>query len=149
MKLLIQTLAVFLAFSSNLIAEDIIPNPTQTETQAMEVLMKIESFGFGGGRGQRERLSDTAFQTLISDPNAKEKFTTLFVKGNTCSKLYALCALHSIDPSAFQKLSKSIKMDEEINTQNGCIVSNMKSSEILADISKGNFDNYAKAQEKD
>jgi hypothetical protein len=148
MKLPILTLtALILSLGFHLFAEDATPNSKQTDIQAMEVLIKIESFGFGGARGQRERPSDKAFQTLISDPNAKEKFTSLFEKGNTCSKLYALCALHSIDPTAFEKFSKSINMDEEIYTQFGCIVGNIKAGEMLKSISKGSFDSFSKVHE--
>ncbi len=113
-----------------------------TKAQAIETLAKVETFGFGPAKGQRERASDTAFQTLLKSPKPKEAFTTLFEKGNTSAKLYALCALHSIDKLAFEKLSKTIKMDEKIFTQFGCVVEELKASEILKNISNGDYNAY-------
>ncbi len=124
-------------------------SPAMTEAQAIEVLMKIETFGFGGAKGENIRTSDTAFQTLLSSPNAKEQFTTLFEKGNTPARLYALCALHSLDKVAFEKLSQSFKLDEKIFTQFGCVVDELKASEILKNISNGDYERYSKAPEKD
>jgi hypothetical protein len=124
-------------------------SPAMTEAQAIEVLMKIETFGFGGAKGENIRTSDTAFQTLLSSPNAKEQFTTLFEKGNTPARLYALCALYSLDKVAFEKLSKSFKLDEKIFTQFGCVVDELKASEILKNISNGDYERYSKAPEKD
>ncbi|MES2981609.1 MAG: hypothetical protein V4727_04780 [Verrucomicrobiota bacterium] len=145
MKTLIQTLtALLLSFGFSLSAEETPQAPAMTEAQAIEVLMKIDTFGFGPARGQVERASDTAFKALLSTPNAKEKFTTLFEKGSTCSKLYALSALHSIDPPAFEKLSKSIKTDEMILTQFGCIVDEVKAGETLKSISNGDYDTECK-----
>ncbi len=124
-------------------------SPAMTEAQAIETLTKVENFGFGPAKGQRERASDTAFQALLTNPKAKETFTTLFEKGNTPAKLYALCALHSVDKGAFEKLSKSIKLDEKVFTQFGCVVDELKASEILKNISNGDYESYSKAQEKD
>jgi hypothetical protein len=118
-----------------------------TEAQAIETLAKVETFGFGPAKGQRERESDSDFQTLLKSPKAKEAFTTLFEKGNTPAKLYALCGLHSIDKDAFKKLSKSIKSDEMIFTQFGCLVAELKASEILTSISNGDYDSHLKIPE--
>ena len=124
-------------------------SPAMTVAQAIESLAKVETFGFGMKLGQRERTSDTAFQALLTSPKAKEAFTTLFEKGNTPAKLYALCAHHSIDKGTFEKLSKSIKLDEKIFTQFGCVVAELKASEILKNITNGDYDADCKVQEKD
>lgn len=121
-------------------AEETTHAPSMTEVQAIEVLMNVPTFGFGGKKGQRERASDTAFQALLSNPSAKDKFTTLFEKGGTPAKLFALCALHSINPAAYEKLSQSFKPEEVISTQFGCLVDKVKVSEILKNISNGDYD---------
>jgi len=149
MKTIIQTLtAVLLSCGLHLSAEQIAKAPVITEEQAIEHLTKTSSFGFGSGKGAVEGTSDTAFKVIASSPNAKEKFTSLFEKGGTASKLYALCALRSIDPPAFEKLSKSMKPDEVILTHFGCVVDEIKISKIIENISKGDYDFYLKANKQ-
>lgn len=109
--------------------------------QAIEVLIKIEGYGFGPAKGKNERASDTAYQTLLASPKAKEAFTTLFQEANTAGKLYALTGLQKIDPESFQKLSKSIKPDETVSTQNGCLVGESTTGEIVNHIAAGNAQN--------
>ncbi len=149
MKLLYKFLTIIsLTFGFQLNAEDAPQTEAMNEAQAIEVLMKIETFGFGPAKGQRERASDTAFQALITNSNAKEKFTTLFDKGRTFSKLYALCALHSIDPPAFEKLSKSMNAEEKIHSRFGCVIEELKVSEIIKNIANGDYERYSKTPDK-
>lgn len=140
---------IFLTLASFLHAEETPKAPAMTEAQAIERLSKIDTFGFGPARGQVERESDTAFRILLSQPKPKETFASLFEKGGTAAKLYALCALNSIEPEAFTKLSGKMKPDEMIMTQFGCIVGETKVGEIIKDISDGNYDEQVKFFTKD
>ena len=127
-------------FGSQLFADEPSAASNMTEDRAIEVLTKVGTFGFGAKLGQIERKSDSAFQTILSNPKAKDKFTAIFEKGGTCSKLYFLCALHHIDLAAYQKLTKSIKMDEVVQTQFGCVVGESKTKEILERIDNRYFE---------
>ena len=141
MKYFIQTLtAIVIGIGFQLFAVEPSTATAMTEDRAIEVLTKVNSFGFGAKEGQKERESDSAFQAILSNPKAKEKFETVFEKGGTCSKLYALCALHHIDVQAFQKLSKAIKVDEVIRTQFGCVVDESKAKVLLERIDNGDYE---------
>jgi hypothetical protein len=141
MKYLIQAFAaIIIVFGSQLFADEPSSASKMTEDRAIEVLTKVSTFGFGAKEGQQERESDTAFQTILSNPKAKDRFTAIFDKGGTASKLYSLCALHHIDLAAYQKLTKSIKMDEVVRTQFGCVLGESKTKEILEKIDNGDFD---------
>jgi hypothetical protein len=141
MKYLIQALtAMIIVFGTQLFADKPSSASNMTEDRAIEVLTKVSTFGFRAMEGENERESDSAFQTILSNPKAKDKFTAIFEKGGTCSKLYSLCALHHIDLAAYQKLTKSIKMDEVVRTQFGCVVGESKTKEILDKIDNGDFD---------
>jgi hypothetical protein len=108
--------------------------------KAVEVLLKQIGFGFGAPDGALELESDIAFKLLTANPKAKEHFQSLFEKGGTASKLFALCAIHRLDSKAFDKLSRSMDQDEVIGTHFGCCFGESKVSEIIQEISKGSYE---------
>ena len=115
--------------------------PTQKPTY-YDVLANATIFGFGVRRGEKPtaRKTDTAFKVLLSQPNAKKRFVSLFNQGNTYSKLYSLCALHHLDKKLFQKLSAEINKNKIVRTINGCVVDESTVGKIINEIKNGRYD---------
>ncbi len=87
------------------------------------------------------RKTDGAFEALLATPNAAEQFSDIFSLTNVYSKLYALCALHSLEQDRYQKLSDRIDKDETVRISNGCLVGGESTvGEILKEIESGRYD---------
>ncbi len=113
-----------------------------TSKQAYDILMKTEAFGFMPVNANRERLTDTAFQTIIFAPNAKETFATLFADGPIQAKLFALCAIRHLDEPLFNQLSKKINKDDKIRTQFGDQAGETTAGKVIEELKKGLYDLY-------
>ncbi len=103
-------------------------------------LMRLESNYVGGGGNRSDHT--VAFCTILDSPQADKIFKNLLSNRDVPlgSRLYALCGVYWTDRKAFtQHLVEFRKSDEEIEWQNGCIVTRHRLKAILPDIESGRY----------
>jgi hypothetical protein len=99
---------------------------------AIEKLRTAESFesahiGYAGVVSDYVR----AFRTVLAQPRAAELFRELFATSTMAGRLYALCGLYFVDPSAFAAGTADLAANHgAVATMNGCI----RGDETVADV---------------
>lgn len=91
---------------------------------ALAALEKVEFFSFGGiGVVGAVSPGDKLFRELAASPNKAELFHTLWDKGNSQAKCYALIGLYWVkDPQADELAEKLVSSHVPVATARGCIV---------------------------
>ncbi|MCJ8328543.1 MAG: hypothetical protein HRT89_03010 [Lentisphaeria bacterium] len=128
--------------------EEPYPDELSEQNDEIKVLLQAKQFGFAGKKGQKERKTTKAYRLLLSNPDAKEHFKYLYEKGNTFSKLYALCGLKQTDEKMFEKLSKTLDGNKNVRTQHGCVSSDVRAGELINHIKKGYYKQNARVKNK-
>jgi hypothetical protein len=117
-----------------------------TAGDAFHDLSDIDAFAFGGiGAAGIISPGEVAFRELLGKPDALAEFQRLLEKGNLPAKCYALVAIHALDPSGYAAaVTRFEKSNKPVKTIGGCIIGTEPMRSVVANISAGRFDLYAK-----
>jgi len=121
--------------------------PAEKETEsatATAKLAQVKTFAFGGvGVAGTTSPSEYLFRQVLTGPNATANFHTILTSGTPEAKLYALTALHSLEPASFTESAAPLKKaNPTVETIGGCIIMKLPAASVLTNISKGNYDAY-------
>jgi len=118
------------------------PTEQQTLQQAYQHLLTVRRFALGG-IGFAGTISDgeRAFQTVAASTNALELFRAVLKNGSAEGQMYALCGIHRLAPQSFSSHARSLAdAESRIRTMSGCLLSEERSSNIVARIAAGSYD---------
>ena len=116
-------------------------SPAGSYDRAIE---RAPEFAFGGiGYGGNLSPGERGFFEVFDRPGAAENFRQIYRRGNAQAKMYALCGLHELDPSAFEQLVAAAgSLPGEVRVMSGCIAYRRSGSEIAGMISDGHYSDY-------
>lgn len=122
------------------------PGTSRGETAAaLAALEKVEYFSFGGvGIVGAMSPGDKLFRELAAAPNKAELFRTLWDKGNSQAKCYAVVGLYWLkDPSADQFAQQLVSSHASVSTAHGCMVGTREQPATFIDtIKSGQYLRY-------
>lgn len=113
---------------------------------AVTSLASVKSFAFGGiGVAGTPSPGEGLFRTVLSHPKALSEFHTILSTGTAEAKLYALCGVRALDPTAFKEAAEPLKKENpQVETIGGCMIMKMPAASVVASIAAGNYDLYWK-----
>ena len=104
-------------------------------------LTKVSYFAIGGvGIAGITSEGEKDFRLLLAEPNARELFEELYLKGNRPAKAYALLGMHRIDPKRYEELVAKTPADAAVKHFSGCIGGDVPFDKIIEQISGGVYD---------
>ncbi len=105
-------------------------------------LAKTHSFAFGGvGVAGTTSPGESLFRQVLTSPNAAAEFHSILATGTPEAKLYALTALHVLEPASFTEAAAPLKKENPtVETIAGCMVMKQPTAGVITNIAKGRYD---------
>jgi hypothetical protein len=118
-----------------------ITQAAHADDSTFDRLAKIDRFAFGGtGYAGTISEGEKEYREILSRPTALKDFERLYAVGNPQAKCYAVVGIRTLNPTRFERLSKSLRSEKtEVTTQRGCMVMHEPLGSIVKGIAAGEY----------
>lgn len=110
---------------------------------AWQSLQVADVFAFGPiGIGGDTSSGELSMRILARYPNAVAIFQRIIRSCRTEGQLYALVALHALDPAAYAEARKNVAAEQRVSSQAGCIGGKVALADVLKEVDAGRYDTF-------
>jgi hypothetical protein len=105
-------------------------------------LKAAQWFALGGiGVAGTTSKEESAFRSLMHEPDAAGKLKALLSEANLAGQCYALLGLHVLHDAAYQEnVARYQSSDARVKTVAGCMISEQPVSNLVSNIATGQYD---------
>jgi hypothetical protein len=109
--------------------------------KAMDRLLKVEHFAFGGvGFAGVTSQGEKDYTQILARPSAAADFEKIYQKGNLQAKCYALAGLFNVSRDKYSELSDSLHhQSSPVAVMTGCIMSHQSVASVIDQIGAGAY----------
>lgn len=110
--------------------------------ESFELLEKSQCFRVGGiGVAGVTPPEEIALRRIMKQGNASTVLESLYSRGSSAGKLYAMLGLRFVNRAKYEELVPKLQQNTyKVDTQAGCIISEEKVQVVIKSMEAGNYD---------